>query len=430
MKQPMFGRPRPLNWQEPKYAEQVEKSQSMESRVEEYHRNGTPPTRRGAVNGAMPVLRPNQYAPGLNPPLVLKGDYDGPSMEEVAEVEKSRNEALDRAFSKALGIPKVPQPEQQQGTQPGMLGMQMPGQVPMPSMMNQQQPQMPGMPQQGMPGAPQPGMPQPQPQMVQPGMPGAQGAQPGAEQGKQQMQVPGMPAPGVGPKLPGADPMQSAQKLQQPGGMPAALAPEMPGQDSFSQFMNAQVAGASAEDAKSPMERAVDKFSGDMGAGGENPDQGKPQAPPQAGPDRDGPKPGMEFSQNGGEQDKSIEDMRVGDLPDEILMLIQDAMGGMNMDDGEEDDSFDEGGRFGGEESEGEDNDDSHEFGGDQGGDKPSFGMKPSAGSSTENESKGAPEMGRPTKPVGANAPLTNAGNQKTEVEETAFKSFFNLIEG
>jgi hypothetical protein len=69
--------PKPLNWRAPQFAERVEKSASHADRCEEFHRQGTPITRRGAFNGVVPNLAPNPYVAELNPPLILKSSGEG-----------------------------------------------------------------------------------------------------------------------------------------------------------------------------------------------------------------------------------------------------------------------------------------------------------------------------------------------------------------
>lgn len=110
-----FGSKKPLNWAPPKMDNVVEKATSHAERTEAYFRMGTPITRRGAYNGAMPPFAPNAFHPDLSPPLMLN-------------------------VSKALGTMPVPlRPEDQGSAQPkvpgqpgvpGMSGMPTAGDVP------------------------------------------------------------------------------------------------------------------------------------------------------------------------------------------------------------------------------------------------------------------------------------------------------------
>ncbi len=435
---------KPLNWVDPVLSEPTPVRKSHAERCEEYHRQGTPPTRRGAVNG-QPPLAPNPYHESLSPKLTLGKSQPAPRVDHEA-INKAREAALDQIFAKALGTPNVPlRPKQE---------LQPPGVQP-------QGAQSAGVPQapQGAPGAQQPPQgaqqpPQQQPPQQQPPQ-GAQQPPQGAQQppqGAHQPQIPG--SQGVpsqaGAKIPGTDqitPQLAQGPTQEPigytrEGMPIYPDPFDPAHKDFQGMQHAEAAAQQmavgnpqaaqvheieAQNNQSPMDRAAQMAQGSppgmplakptppMGMsandpemkgtqqpygqtpmGAENPDQGKPEAPPQVGAQRDGPKPGMH------EQRPAVggPDHGAGALPAPDAEMPEAGPGAG-------DPKFLEA---------------LQQWLSQQGQPDANTDQAPSAGSSTFNEPDGAPDdPKRPEKQTGGKAPMSHAAS-RGPIEPTAKK--------
>ncbi len=433
---------KPLNWQEKKLDERTQKSESHEARLERHSRAGTPPTRRGAINGVMPALRPNPHAPELSPRLHLD-------------------------VSKALGAPNIPLRPQQPQQPPAMPGMgpQVPG-------MQAQTPGMaqPGMPPKGPPGGGGPaggsagkppppaqgGAPKPPMGGQAPGQGAPPPAAPGMPPGAQGM-APGMPQQQAGPgqlaqpKIPGVNQMTNpqqampAQSNMRPigftaDGQPIFADPFHPAHQAFQapehamaaqqqQMMgNPQAANVHAEmgkDTASPMERGAQLVAQQAGPG--MPPSGSPAGgrtqmdggfPPQPGGDKGQPPmkaPEMKGSQQpyGVGPDGSNPDQGKPQAPPQPGPDRDGPKPGMSEKPPEDEAEA--------------------KMEGDPMMDQLMAWLKEnqpqqSAGASSMQESKGAPGGDGPPKQTGPESPPTHAGTHKTPVEESAKKSLFNKL--
>ena len=331
------GSKKPLNWRAPVFSENsLKKSETLAAKVDEHYRAGTPHTRAGTYNGHVPSLRPNLAVPELNPELTLKSTQEDPIL-------------------KALGIPQVPR-RQDQNQQ---MQMQQPGAAP-------------GM----MPNAVRPGMaPGMMPNMQQQQQPGQMHQQSSAPGLSNLNQAPtaGMDQPPVGQTQNGnqmfKDPFHPGhQQFNAQDHQEAAHVHEGEGDQ-----QGAQAHREMANDSKSPMERAGDRFGPKPGMEERHDSQqpegpGMAQMPGAAGQVPDQP---MQEPQMGGQE------LGNDEISNFIEMLLQDGVA-----------SLDEVGA-----------------------------QQPSPGSSTNQEPAGAPEYSAPEKQTGPKAPPTHAGFQRTKPE-------------
>jgi len=469
-----YGSRKPLNWTKKELSNgPVKKAVSHTELIEKAHRQGTPITTRGSFNGYVSKLGPNPNIAEIRPALFLDVNKAAPASssgelqeqqslpqqaadtrEEQQEGQERRQDylvgrrggkiighsqtgrpiyaknkslkdgvvdrALDKAFmNKALGVPQVPlRPEQQQG--------QMQQGTPL------AQPKIPGFNQ----------MTQPVMAMQQQGQPMGQ-----TPQGQPTFNDPFHPAH----QQFGKEEHDAASSQQQAQGNQMAA-------NAHSQM---------GKDAQSPMERAGDRFGqaggqppqkapemkGTQQPYGIHPDQGKPQAPPQIGPDRNGPKPGMHevvptgqpIGQPAGhmappgqqmhQQPNSPPPGHMGTpgqpgqtSTQDLLRLIESLKQLVMHESGEQQQGqmqppmphmppapmMQSAPQYPGQDK---------QAGPSTG--PMSSGSSPPMGASSHQEPLGAP---RPQKQTGSSAPPTNAGDQKTPIEPTARKSIFKSL--